>query len=136
MYGDSVNVAARMATLAKREQIILSADTAEALAPWLRARVRVGCRMLDVQARLAARVGDLSRALCEIRTLQGILPICVYCKKIRDDRDYWQRVEDYLQTHTDARFTHSVCPDCVKKSKPAPWAAQSKAPPYSEHSSV
>lgn len=81
----------------------------------LRARVRVGCRILDIQWRLVDRVGELSRALSEIRTLQGIVPICVYCKKIRHDREYWQRVEDYLQTRTEVRFTYSVCPDCADK---------------------
>jgi sigma-B regulation protein RsbU (phosphoserine phosphatase) len=81
----------------------------------LRARIRVGCRMLDIQSRLDARVEELSRALCEIKRLEGILPICAYCKKIRDDRNRWQRVEEYMQARSEARFSHSVCPECAEK---------------------
>jgi sigma-B regulation protein RsbU (phosphoserine phosphatase) len=50
-----------------------------------------------------------------IKTLQGILPICSYCKKIRDDKNFWQQVESYISQFTDARFTHSICPDCFEK---------------------
>jgi hypothetical protein len=56
--------------------------------------------------------------LHEIKTLHGILPICSNCKKIRDDGGYWNQVEEYVKEHSDARFTHSLCPDCLKKLYP------------------
>jgi two-component system cell cycle sensor histidine kinase/response regulator CckA len=58
------------------------------------------------------------KALAQIKTLSGLLPICSVCKKIRDDKGYWQQVESYVQTHTDATFTHGVCPDCFPKLYP------------------
>jgi PAS domain S-box-containing protein len=59
-----------------------------------------------------ALVQQLQAALAEVRTLRGFLPICSYCKSIRDDENYWQSVEAYISTHTDTRFTHSICPSC------------------------
>jgi hypothetical protein len=50
-----------------------------------------------------------------VRTLQQILPICSYCKKIRDDENYWQSVEDYISRHTEATFSHGICPTCYEK---------------------
>jgi DNA-binding response OmpR family regulator len=61
---------------------------------------------------------DLQRALDEIKTLRGIIPICSNCKKIRDDDDSWQRIEKYIGDHSEAVFTHSICPDCAKKLYP------------------
>lgn len=55
------------------------------------------------------------RAEAEVRTLSGLLPICAWCKKIRDDRGYWNQIESYIQTHTDAEFTHGICPECATK---------------------
>ena len=60
----------------------------------------------------------LQEALSQVKTLGGLLPICSVCKKIRDDEGYWQQVERYIQTHTDATFTHGVCPDCIPKLYP------------------
>lgn len=57
---------------------------------------------------------ELRGALAEIKQLQEILPICSYCKKIRDDRDYWLTVENYISTHTDSKFSHSICPHCYE----------------------
>ena len=57
----------------------------------------------------------LQQALDEVRTLRGIVPICSYCKKIRDDDGYWNQVEKYISDHTDARFSHSICPSCYEK---------------------
>ncbi len=84
----------------------------------LMARVAVGQRMLDLQETLAARIEELRRALDEIKTLRGILPICANCKKIRDDQGYWQQVEVYVHDHTDAQFSHGICPDCIRKLYP------------------
>ena len=84
----------------------------------LMARVAVGQRMIDLQETLATRIEDLRRALEEIKTLRGILPICSNCKKIRDDQGYWQQVEVYVHDHTDAQFSHGICPDCIRKLYP------------------
>jgi DNA-binding response OmpR family regulator len=81
----------------------------------LRARVRVGARMLELRHRLAERVRELERALAQNRALRGLLPICSYCKKIRDDRNYWTEVESYLSQVSDAEFSHGVCPGCYDR---------------------
>lgn len=59
-------------------------------------------------------VSELQRLLGEVKTLSGLLPICSYCKKIRDDKGYWNQIEHYIGQHSRANFTHSVCPDCAK----------------------
>ncbi|MBN1277794.1 MAG: PAS domain S-box protein [Deltaproteobacteria bacterium] len=61
---------------------------------------------------------QLRKALDEVRTLQGILPICSNCKKIRDDRGYWNQIESYIRDHSEADFSHSICPECAKKLYP------------------
>lgn len=78
----------------------------------LRARIRAGERILELQDRLRDRVAELEEALAHVRTLQGILPICSYCKKVRDDQDYWMQVESYLARHSEMQFSHGICPDC------------------------
>jgi phosphoserine phosphatase RsbU/P len=80
-----------------------------------RARLRVGRRVVELQSALADRVGELQEALARVRVLQGLLPICSYCKRIRDDRNYWQQLETYFSEHSDATFTHGVCPECYEK---------------------
>ena len=79
----------------------------------LRARVSAGARIIDLQARLARQVGQLEHALTKVRRLNGLLPICAYCKAIRDDLDYWHRVEEYVSEHADVQFSHGICPDCL-----------------------
>jgi sigma-B regulation protein RsbU (phosphoserine phosphatase) len=81
----------------------------------LRARVQVGVRIVDLQTLLAARVAELEEALTRVRQLRGLLPICSYCKKVRDDRNYWQQVEQYVSTHSEVQFSHGICPDCYKR---------------------
>jgi len=81
----------------------------------LRARVRVGFRVLDLQENLAQRVQDLEQAISQIKQLHGLLPICSYCKKIRDDGNYWQQVEEYLGQHSEVKFSHGICPVCYEK---------------------
>src|SRR5512139_433749 len=80
----------------------------------LRARIRAATRILNLQKALAQRVRDLEDALDHIKTLQGILPICSYCKKIRDDQNYWQQLELYISSRSGAEFSHSICPDCFE----------------------
>ena len=63
-------------------------------------------------------VGELRDALSKIKTLRGLLPICSYCKKIRDDKGYWEQVEAYIEKHTDAQFSHCICRECLKKISP------------------
>ena len=83
----------------------------------LRARVHVGVRVVSLQTRLAEKVGELQATLDNVRRLRGLLPICSYCKRIRDDQNYWQRVEVYVSEHTDATFTHGICPSCLEEAK-------------------
>lgn len=78
----------------------------------LRARVQVGAQVLELRSKLAERVHELEEALTQVKQLQGLLPICSYCKKIRDEQNYWQRVDSYLSQHTDVMFSHGICPDC------------------------
>ena len=81
----------------------------------LRARVEVGARVVVLQRDLAERVRALEEALTRVKQLQGLLPICSYCKKIRDDQNYWQQVESYISQHTEAQFSHGICPECYEK---------------------
>ncbi len=80
----------------------------------LRARLQVGETVIGLQQKLAERVRELEDALTQVNQLQGILPICSYCKMIRDDQNYWQRVENYISKHSEAQFSHSVCPGCYE----------------------
>jgi PAS domain S-box-containing protein len=63
-------------------------------------------------------VRELRSSLAEIKTLRGIVPICSHCKKIRDDEGFWSQVEAYFSKHTDAKFSHGICPECRKKLYP------------------
>jgi len=81
----------------------------------LRARVHVGIRVLTLQEKLADRVAELQDALTRVKRLQGLLPICSYCKRIRGDDQYWQQVDSYIVEHSDAQFTHGICPPCSQK---------------------
>lgn len=78
----------------------------------LQARVNVGLRMAALQKSLAERVVELEEALARVKQLQGLLPICCYCKCIRNDDNYWQRVEEYIVQHSGAQFSHGICPKC------------------------
>ena len=63
---------------------------------------------------LNGQIKELQAALAQIKTLRGLLPICMYCKKIRDDGQYWQRIESYISEHSEAQFSHGICPECYK----------------------
>jgi sigma-B regulation protein RsbU (phosphoserine phosphatase) len=78
----------------------------------LLSRIRVGERVLGLQASLAGRVRDLEVALAHVKHLHGLLPICCYCKKVRDDQNYWHEVERYVADHADVSFSHGICPTC------------------------
>jgi phosphoserine phosphatase RsbU/P len=81
----------------------------------LAARLNIAAKMMELQQRLADRVVELERERAQVKTLRGLLPICGWCKKIRSDEDYWQRLEDYFGTHTEVSFTHSMCPACFER---------------------
>lgn len=78
----------------------------------LHARIKVGFRMAELQRNIADRVFELERALSRVKQLQGLLPICSYCKKVRDDQNYWQQVDSYISKHSEVAFSHGICPDC------------------------
>jgi len=80
----------------------------------LRARVQVGETVVNLQQNLAARIEELENALAQVKLLQGIIPICSYCKDIRDDQNYWQQLEAYVTKHSEAQFSHSICPTCYE----------------------
>lgn len=80
----------------------------------LEARVRVGERMVKLQRSLAARIAELEVALAHVQRLQGLLPICSYCKKIRNETNYWEQVDSYLTSHSDVQLTHGICPTCME----------------------
>ena len=81
----------------------------------LEARLSVGKRVVMLQSALAERVAELQTALNHVKKLQGIVPICSHCHSIRNDQESWQRIEQYISEHTDAQFSHGICPDCMKK---------------------
>jgi len=79
---------------------------------------RVENELLEAETGLKSTVEDLQRALGEIRTLTGMLPICSNCKKIRDDQGYWRAVEHFIEEHSQAEFSHGICPECLQKLYP------------------
>jgi PleD family two-component response regulator len=81
----------------------------------LYARIQVGVRMLRLQQNLADRVRELEKALTNLTQLQGLLPICCYCKCIRNDENYWEQVEHYIASHSELQFSHGICPSCYTK---------------------
>ena len=66
----------------------------------------------------ARRLMEIRKAMSEIKQLRGIVPICASCKKIRDDAGYWQEIELYIEKHSEADFSHGICPECLKKLYP------------------
>jgi DNA-binding NtrC family response regulator len=78
----------------------------------------------EIEQRKAAQqerevlIQELRQALAEVKTLSGLLPICSSCKNIRDDSGYWRQIEEYIRQHSDAEFTHGICPECVKRLYP------------------
>jgi DNA-binding response OmpR family regulator len=82
------------------------------------ARIRVGERFVELQNTLAQRIFELQEAMVQINTLRGILPICSFCHKIRNDQESWERIEKYITDHSEARFSHGICPECAEKHYP------------------
>ncbi len=93
----------------------------------LSARLKVGERIHGLQASLNQRLRELQDALSQIKALQGVLPICSYCHKIRDDREVWLKLEQYIQEHSMVRLSHSLCPECQARYYPESIAASEEA---------
>jgi ABC-type multidrug transport system fused ATPase/permease subunit len=113
--------------------IVAKIDLAEVRAPFIRASLISGSLAIILIAlgaalflgitnpliqRLHQTVNKLQTALAEVKTLRGILPICSFCKKIRDDEGAWNQVEAYVQKHSEANFSHGICPDCLQVHYP------------------
>ncbi len=79
----------------------------------LRARVHTGARVISLQNRLIDQISALQTALASVKQLRGLLPMCSYCKRIRKDTDYWQQLETYIGEHSEAEFSHGICPTCL-----------------------
>ncbi len=86
----------------------------------LHARVQVGQRILRLQRELRDRVTELQATRATMAKLEGMLPICAHCKRIRDQAGRWEQVEDVVQRHSCAEFTHGICPDCLREQLCSP----------------
>ena len=84
----------------------------------LRIRVRNHIALKEQRDLLARQKADLEAALARVKQLEGIIPICMYCKKIRDDQESWHQLEAYISRHTEAQFSHGMCPDCFTARYP------------------
>ena len=95
----------------------------------LKARINVAVRVAKLELELAGHVVELEKALAEVKQLKQFIPICAYCKKIRDDDNYWQQIEQYISSQLDTKFSHGICPDCYKKIfGPPPKKTHDQAP--------
>jgi CheY-like chemotaxis protein len=77
-------------------------------------RVKTHLALRNMQKTLEEKNAQLEDALANVKTLRGLLPICANCKKIRDDQGYWTQLEKYIETHSDALFSHGICPECME----------------------
>lgn len=84
----------------------------------LQARVKVGERVARLKSELDKRVKELEASMAHVKRLQGIIPICMHCHKIRDDREIWQQLDEYFAEHTDVMLSHGLCPECYEKHYP------------------
>jgi Response regulators consisting of a CheY-like receiver domain and a winged-helix DNA-binding domain len=83
----------------------------------LRARIAVGCRINGLQNALSEHLQKLEDTLARVKQLEGIIPICMYCKKIRDDHNSWNQLEQYISGHSEAEFSHGICPRCAEEQQ-------------------
>jgi hypothetical protein len=113
--------------------IVAKIDLAEIRAPFIKAAllsamlavaaIAIGAAVFikitePLLQKLRHAVAVLEKALKEVKTLRGIVPICSFCKKVRNDQGYWDQVEVYVKEHTEADFSHSICPSCVRRHYP------------------
>jgi phosphoserine phosphatase RsbU/P len=90
-------------------------------------RLRAGERILSLERGLADRNRALEKTLGEMKKLSGLLPMCANCKNIRDDQGYWHEVESYIRDHSEADFTHGLCPTCLEKLYPEMFPGKTSA---------
>ena len=133
---DGIDTAAQIRSLYRIPVIFLTAfvdektlDRAKATVPAgyltkpfeendLRIAIEVGLYRAKLENQREVLIIELQEAMSKIKTLSGLIPICAWCKKIRDDQGYWQTVEQYVKEHSQAEFTHGMCPECQKKYMP------------------
>jgi phosphoserine phosphatase RsbU/P len=84
----------------------------------LQVRIRSGERIVELQCSLASTNAHLRDALVQVKKLSGFLPLCASCKRIRDAKGDWQQIESYISNHSEAHFSHSICPECAKQLYP------------------
>ncbi len=92
----------------------------------LRSTIEMALYKADMEKQLKQANQELKEALTKVKQLSGLLPMCANCKKIRDTKDYWHQVEEYVSKHSEADFTHGICPDCAKELYPELYGAKSK----------
>ena len=80
----------------------------------LECRLKIGERTLTLRNQLSSKVEELTKTIETIKKLEGLIPICMHCKKIRITDDYWQQIEEYIEHHSNAKFTHGICEECLK----------------------
>jgi sigma-B regulation protein RsbU (phosphoserine phosphatase) len=80
----------------------------------LEARIRVASQVVQLQLQLRARVQELEDTLAHVKQLEKLLPICMYCKKIRDEQNSWHQMESYISAHSNTEFSHGICADCYQ----------------------
>lgn len=84
----------------------------------LQARLRTGVRVVQLEQNLRAKVNELQEAVEHVKELQGMIPICMHCKRIRNQEQLWEKVETYIEHRSDARFSHALCAECLEKHYP------------------
>ncbi|HEY6837834.1 MAG TPA: response regulator [Geobacteraceae bacterium] len=80
--------------------------------------IRYAIERKEAEAERERLIAELQDAMAKIKMLQGLLPICASCKRIRDDKGYWNQIELYISEHSEAEFTHGICPECLEKLYP------------------
>lgn len=80
----------------------------------LKVRIKAGERVINLQSELSDRIEALNQSVKHIERLQGIIPICMYCKRIRNDKESWDQIDQYITEHSNAQFSHSMCPECYE----------------------
>ena len=81
----------------------------------LKARLNVGYRIVTLQKDLTQKIKEKEEALAHVRQLQGLISICSYCHRIRNDEETWEKLEKYITNHSEAKFSHGICPECMEK---------------------
>jgi CheY-like chemotaxis protein len=90
------------------------------------ARLRSGQRIVELEHRLSSRIAECEAALDNVHKLKRLLPICMYCKKVRDDSRYWQEIELYIHEQTGTDFSHGICPGCMAEMRAGQEPAESR----------